>query len=78
MIHLLQIYKMIQEKQYFIDLFSDLEFELYDMGWIDDPTTLINDMLFNHFGITIECDRQLEMVTNCIINKKDLSFLGRL
>lgn len=75
MMYLISLYRMVEDKELFISLFSDLDYELNEMGWSEDPNTLINDMLFNHFGLTMESDKQLEMLTQCIINKKDLSFL---
>lgn len=78
MLHLLQLYKMIQDKDLFINIFSDLDYELNEMGWKDDPETLINDLLLNHFGLTIEDDRQLAKITKTILNKKDLTFLKAL
>ncbi len=69
MIYLLQILKMLNKKQQkeFVALFSDLDYELNDLGWKGDETTLINDMLFNHFGLSIEDDFQLQMLTDCIL-----------
>ena len=78
MLHLIQLYKMVQDKDFFISIFSDLDYELNEMGWSADPETLINDMLFNHFGLTIEDDRQLSQLTQTILNKKDLHFLKAL
>ena len=78
MLYLLQLYKMVQDKDFFISIFSDLDYELNEMGWSADPATLINDMLFNHFGLTIEDDRQLAKLTQTILNKKDLHFLKAL
>lgn len=78
MIYLLQIYKMIAKKDLFIAIFSDLDYELNEMGWSDDPTSLMNDLLFTHFGLTIEDEYQLNQFTNTILNKKDLSFLKAL
>ncbi len=69
MIYLLQILRMLNKKQQreFVALFSDLDYELNDMGWKGDETTLINDMLFNHFGLSVEDDGQLQMLTDCIL-----------
>lgn len=72
MIYLMQLYKMIENKKLFIGIFSDLDYELNEMGWNDDPETLINDLLFNHFDLSIECPKQLAMITNSIINKNGL------
>lgn len=70
MIHFYQILNMIDDKQYFIDLFNDLSFELEDMGWKADPCTLINDLLDNHFGIAFECDKQLKRFTDYVLSKQ--------
>ena len=78
MLHLIQLYKMGQDKDFFISIFSDLEYELEELGWIQDPETLINDLLFNNFGLTIESERQLAQITQTILNKKDLHFLKAL
>jgi hypothetical protein len=60
---------MLNKKQQkeFVALFSDLDYELNDMGWKGDETTLINDMLFNHFGLSVEDNGQLQMLTDCIL-----------
>jgi hypothetical protein len=78
MLYLLQIYKMVTDKNLFINLFSDLDYELDELGYKDAPEELINEMLSNHFGITIDDERQLKILTNTIINKKDLNFLKAL
>lgn len=77
MLHLLQIYKMVQDKELFINLFNDLEFELDEMGWRDAPEELINDLLMNHFGLEVTCPKQLKLITNSIIDK-DISYLASL
>jgi hypothetical protein len=60
---------MLNKKQQreFVALFSDLDYELNDMGWKGDETTLVNDMLFNHFGLSVEDNGQLQMLTDCIL-----------
>jgi hypothetical protein len=65
---------MLNKKQQkeFVALFSDLDYELNDMGWKGDETTLINDMLFNHFGLSIEDDSQLQRLTDSILKKGNL------
>jgi hypothetical protein len=80
MIYLLQLYKMFDKKQktLFINVFSDLDYELNEMGWSADPETLINDLLLDLFDLTIEDDRQLAKLTQTILNKKDLHFLKAL
>lgn len=87
MMFLIQIYNMLDnsDKKLFIDLFSDLDYELNEMGWKDDPETLINDMLFNHFSIDFDimdkvAANQLKMVTNAILDGRinRLKLLGDL
>jgi hypothetical protein len=74
MLQLIQIYNMLskQDQKLFIALFSDLDYELNEMGWKDDPETLINDMLFNHFDISFDVlddlsNRQLKSLTARIL-----------
>lgn len=67
MIHFLQLYKMVDNKKLFINLFNDLSFELDEMGYRDFPEELIQDLLFNHFGLEIEDERQLQRFTGFIL-----------
>jgi len=72
MLHLLQLLRILNAKQrkMFIALFSDLDYELNEMGWSTDPTSLISDMLLNHLGVEITDAEQLEKITQAIINKQ--------
>lgn len=74
MLYLIQLLKMLNKKQQkqFVELFSDLDYELNDMGWKGNETDLINDMLFNHFGMSIDDADQLQMLTNSILKKGNL------
>jgi hypothetical protein len=74
MIYLLQILKRLNKKQrqYFVAMFSDLDYELDELGWRGDETTLVNDMLFNHFGLEVEDSNQLQMLTDSILKKGNL------
>ena len=69
MIYLLQILKRLNKKQrqQFLALFSDLDYELEELGWRGNETDLINDMLFNHFGMELEDKNQLQMLTDAIL-----------
>lgn len=71
MIHLLQILNMLNKKQFelFEKLFSDLDYELNEMGWSGHESELINDLLSSHFEIELSDQRQLESITQVIINK---------
>ena len=77
MLHLLQIYKMVQDKKLFIQIFNDLEFELDEMGWRENPEELVSDLLLNHFGLELTCPKQLKSITKSIIYK-DISYLASL
>ena len=72
MLHLLQLYKMIENKKLFINIFNDLSYEIEEMGYLhlEDQMELVNEMLDNHFGIYLEDHRQLEKLTQAIINKQ--------
>ena len=58
-----------KQRQQFLALFSDLDYELDELGWRGNETDLVNDMLFNHFGITLEDEKQLQMMTEVIMDK---------
>lgn len=68
-IYLLQILKRLNKKQrqQFLALFSDLDYELDELGWRGNETDLVNDMLFNHFGMELEDKNQLQMLTDAIL-----------
>ena len=69
MVYLLQILRMLNKKQQkeFVALFSDLDYELDELGWRGNETDLVNDLLFNHFGLSMEVETQLKMLTDCIL-----------
>ena len=71
MIHLLQILNMLNKEQFelFEKLFSDLDYELNEMGWKGNETELVNDLLSSHFEIELLDQRQLESITQVIMNK---------
>lgn len=69
MMYLIQILKMLNKPQrkQFEAIFSDLDYELNDMGWAGNETELVNDMLFNHFGLSVDDQSQLKMLTESIL-----------
>lgn len=84
MLQLIQIYNKLSrvDQKLFIALFSDLDYELNELGYSDDPETLINDMLFNHFGMSFDISdelscRQLSSLTKRIL-KGNLHYLESL
>lgn len=72
MFHLIQLLKMLstQQRQEFVMLFNDISYELDELGYRDFPEELINDMLFNHCGIEIESQSQLELLSACIVRSQ--------
>jgi hypothetical protein len=79
MLYLLQIYKMVQDKDLFINLFNDILSDINDLGYNDSPEELVNELLSTHFHMTLEDDRQLKYFTNTILKKQGtLSFLKSL
>ncbi len=67
MLRLLQVAKIVNDKQFFVDIFDDLSFELEEMGYKDCPEDLVQDLLINHFDLEIECERQLKDFTNDVL-----------
>lgn len=81
MIHLLQLYKMLDSvsRKLFIQLFNDLSYEIDDLGYKGMESELIEDLLFNHFAIELEDTRQIERLTKSILrNQNRLNILERL
>ena len=70
MLLFMQLLNRVQDKQFFIDLFDDLSFELDELGYRDDPTMLVDELLLNHFGIEMQSDMQLERLTDFILKKQ--------
>ena len=73
MIYLLQIAKMLNDNQLelFIALFNDLSYEIDELGYKGNESELINELLDNHFGISLEDDKQLNKLTSCILNHQN-------
>lgn len=74
MVVLMQLLKMLNKTQrkQFLALFSDLDYELDELGWRGNETDLVNDMLFNHFGLSIEDESQLKRLTEVILKPESL------
>lgn len=70
MLLFMQLLNRVQDKQLFINLFDDLSFELDELGYRDDATMLVDELLLNHFGIELLDDRQLERLTDFILKKQ--------
>ena len=67
---LLQVIGMINDKQLFVDVFNDLSFELDEMGYDSCPEVLVNDLLENHFNLSLSCNDQLKAITEIILEKQ--------
>lgn len=79
MLRLIQVYKQVEDKEFFINIFNDLEFELDELGYRDFPEDLMEDLLFNHFGLSFECSKQLAGFTQDVLKKQNkMSFLRML
>ena len=74
MIYLLSILKHLNpaQRKDFMSLFSDLDYELNELGWKGNETDLINDMLFNHFGLSIDDETQLKRLTDSVLKEGNL------
>lgn len=70
MLRLMQVYSQINDKDLFIWVFNDLDLEELGYFHIDDQAELINDLLDAHFGLFIECEKQLKSLTETIIKKQ--------
>ena len=75
MLHLIQLFNMVDDKKLFIGLFSGFKYETTMMGYTGFEGEMFNEMLLNHFGLEIECSKQLNRITNAVLDKLDLSFL---
>lgn len=77
MLHLLQLFNMIQDKKLFIGIFSGFFHECQDMGYSGGfETELFNEMLLNHFGLEIENEEQLIRITRKVLDLHDLEILN--
>lgn len=79
MLHFIQLLKLIDNRQLFYAMFSDLDYELNELGFKDCPEELISDILYNHFGLSIDCPKQLQRITATILKyNKDLEKMEML
>ena len=75
MLFLIQILHMLNKEQinHFEDMFSDLTFELEDMGYKDCPEQLVNQLLSDHFDMDFDttdktANWQLEELTKTVLD----------
>jgi spore coat polysaccharide biosynthesis predicted glycosyltransferase SpsG len=69
----MQILNMIEgkeERDYFVALFSDLSFEIEEMGYEGMEEDLVESLLFDHFGLEMMDENQLAMLTKYILEKQ--------
>lgn len=67
MIYLIQIIRLLNEEQryHFTKVFNDLSFEIDELGY--EPSEIVNDLLFQEFGLEMEEQSQLDMLTDIIM-----------
>lgn len=65
---LLQLLKLLNDTDKFQSLFSDLTSEIEELGYEGCEDELVNQILQNHFNITIEDKRQLDSLTAIILD----------
>ena len=70
MLHLIQLYNMVDNKDDFIALFDNIQCEVDELGYEGMESELVKDLMFNHFGLEILCTKQLQHITNAIMNKQ--------
>ena len=61
----------IEEIRLFKEIFSDISYEVEELGYTGSESELVFDMLLQHFGIALN-DGDLEILTEFIIKKEDL------
>jgi len=73
MIYVIQILKMLNEEQFklFTIIFNDLSHEIETLGYDGMEDELMSDLLFNHFGLTMESRDQLKMFTEYILKHQN-------
>lgn len=78
MLHLIQLFNFVEDKDLFIALFSNLKDEAIALGYDQCITDLVNEMLYNHFDIEIDDQNQLIKITNAILKHNDLTILRNI
>jgi hypothetical protein len=78
MLNLIQLYNRVDDKDLFIKLFSDFNQDCIEFGYEDDKSELFNEMLYNHFGLELVNDNQLNRVVNSLVNMQSLELLRSL
>ena len=70
MIFTMQLLSRIQDLNLFEMIFSEIHSEVEDLGYEDAPEEYVSDIMMNHFGLELEDENQLLMITKCIMNGK--------
>lgn len=67
MIYLLQLLSMVKDLELFKKIFHNLKETAIELGFLEDETgELVNELLMSHFGIEVECPKQLEIVSGAL------------
>jgi len=76
MIYLMQILRQLKDEDVmlFMGLFADLKTDLMEMEYEykEDIMEYVNELLINHFGFEIDCELQLAIFTDCVMNEGSL------
>jgi len=78
MLHLIQLYNMVDDKKLFIGLFSGFKYETVMMQYTGFEGEMFNEMLLNHFGLEIESENQLKRITDCLLKRDNIKFLENI
>jgi len=77
MIVFLKIFNKIKNKKLFLSVFNDISFDIKSLGYVGDETSFVNSILESHFGLRIEDDKQLILMTNYIL-KNQGELIGKI
>jgi len=78
MLHLLQLFKTVQDKDLFINVFSDFKELCEDMeadDFVDGKEVLFSDMLLEHFDLEVLDSSQITRIVNTLVKYDNISFL---
>jgi hypothetical protein len=71
MLHLIQLYNYVDNKELFASLFYDFKGQVDEMGYcLASAGELVNEILFNDFGFEIEDEGQLNKITEALYSGK--------
>jgi len=81
MLHLLQLFKTVQDKDLFINVFSYFKELCEDMeadDFVDGKESIFSDMLLEHFDLEVLSSEQVTRIVNTLVKYDNISFLREL